>query len=65
MRLRAVHNDGPVSVFSEGRMIVKKRHHLRKYFLDVSQDRTQQRRRFEARIKDPVKHMEALVRMEH
>jgi len=27
---------------------------LRKYFLDVSQD--EQRRRFEARIKDPVKH---------
>ena len=27
---------------------------LRKYFLDISQD--EQRRRFEARIKDPVKH---------
>jgi polyphosphate kinase len=37
----------------EREMIVK-RHHLPKYFLDVSQD--EQRRRFEARITDPVKH---------
>jgi polyphosphate kinase len=35
-------------------MIVKNGVILRKYFLDVSQD--EQRRRFEARINDPVKH---------
>jgi polyphosphate kinase 2 len=35
-------------------MIVKNGIILRKYFLDVSQD--EQRRRFEARINDPVKH---------
>ena len=35
-------------------MIVKNGIILRKYFLDVSQD--EQRRRFEARIDDPVKH---------
>ena len=35
-------------------MIVKNGIMLRKYFLDVSQD--EQRRRFEARINDPIKH---------
>ena len=35
-------------------MIVNNGIILRKYFLDVSQD--EQRRRFEARINDPVKH---------
>ena len=35
-------------------MIVNNGIILRKYFLDVSQD--EQRRRFEARIKDPMKH---------
>jgi polyphosphate kinase 2 len=38
----------------EREMIVNNGIMLRKYFLDVSQD--EQRRRFEARIKDPVKH---------
>jgi polyphosphate kinase 2 len=38
----------------EREMIVNNGIILRKYFLDVSQD--EQRRRFEARIKDPVKH---------
>jgi len=38
----------------ERELIVKNGIFLRKYFLDVSQD--EQRRRFEARIKDPVKH---------
>jgi polyphosphate kinase 2 len=38
----------------EREMIVNNGILLRKYFLDVSQD--EQRRRFEARIKDPVKH---------
>ena len=38
----------------EREMIVKNGIILRKYFLDVSQD--EQRRRFEARINDPVKH---------
>ena len=38
----------------EREMIVKNGIFLRKYFLDVSQD--EQRRRFEARIKEPVKH---------
>jgi len=38
----------------ERELIVKNGIILRKYFLDVSQD--EQRRRFEARIKDPVKH---------
>ena len=38
----------------EREMIVKNGIFLRKYFLDVSQD--EQRRRFEARINDPVKH---------
>ncbi len=38
----------------EREMIVKNGIILRKYFLDVSQD--EQRRRFEARIKEPVKH---------
>jgi polyphosphate kinase len=38
----------------EREIIVKNGIILRKYFLDVSQD--EQRRRFEARIKDPVKH---------
>jgi len=38
----------------EREMIVQNGIILRKYFLDVSQD--EQRRRFEARIKDPVKH---------
>jgi len=38
----------------EREMIVKNGIILRKYFLDVSQD--EQRRRFEARITDPVKH---------
>ncbi len=38
----------------EQEMIVNNGIILRKYFLDVSQD--EQRRRFEARIKDPVKH---------
>ena len=35
-------------------MVVRNGVILRKYFLDVSQD--EQRRRFEARIEDPVKH---------
>jgi polyphosphate kinase len=38
----------------EREMIVNNGIILRKYFLDVSQD--EQRRRFEARIKDPMKH---------
>ena len=38
----------------EREMIVSNGIILRKYFLDVSQD--EQRRRFEARINDPVKH---------
>src|SRR5258708_17528317 len=38
----------------EREMIVNNGIILRKYFLDVSQD--EQRRRFEARIKDPLKH---------
>jgi polyphosphate kinase len=38
----------------EREMVVKNGIILRKYFLDVSQD--EQRRRFEARINDPVKH---------
>ena len=38
----------------EREMIVNNGIILRKYFLDVSQD--EQRRRFEARINDPVKH---------
>jgi len=38
----------------EREMVVQNGIILRKYFLDVSQD--EQRRRFEARIKDPVKH---------
>jgi len=38
----------------EREMIVKNGIFLRKYFLDVSQD--EQRRRFEARIREPVKH---------
>ena len=38
----------------EREMIVENGIILRKYFLDVSQD--EQRRRFEARIKDPMKH---------
>ena len=38
----------------EREMIVNNGIILRKYFLDVSQD--EQRRRFQARIKDPVKH---------
>jgi polyphosphate kinase 2 len=38
----------------EREMIVNNGIILRKYFLDVSQD--EQRRRFEARIKDPVRH---------
>jgi polyphosphate kinase len=38
----------------EREMIVHNRIFLRKYFLDVSQD--EQRRRFEARINDPIKH---------
>ena len=38
----------------EREMIVRNGIILRKYFLDVSQD--EQRRRFEARIKEPVKH---------
>jgi polyphosphate kinase 2 len=38
----------------EREMIVKNGIILRKYFLDVSQD--EQRRRFEARIKEPLKH---------
>jgi polyphosphate kinase 2 len=38
----------------EREMIVKNGIILRKYFLDVSQD--EQRRRFEARINDPIKH---------
>ncbi|MGE0659457.1 MAG: polyphosphate kinase 2 [Reyranellaceae bacterium] len=38
----------------EREMIVKNGIFLRKYFLDVSQD--EQRRRFEARITEPVKH---------
>ena len=38
----------------EREVIVSNGIFLRKYFLDVSQD--EQRRRFEARIKDPVKH---------
>ena len=38
----------------EREMIVENGIILRKYFLDVSQD--EQRRRFEARISDPVKH---------
>ncbi len=38
----------------ERELIVKNGIFLRKYFLDVSQN--EQRRRFEARIKDPVKH---------
>jgi polyphosphate kinase 2 len=38
----------------EREMIVKNGIILRKYFLDVSQE--EQRRRFEARIEDPVKH---------
>ena len=38
----------------EREMVVENGIILRKYFLDVSQD--EQRRRFEARIKDPVKH---------
>ena len=38
----------------EQEMIVSNGIILRKYFLDVSQE--EQRRRFEARIKDPVKH---------
>ena len=38
----------------EREMVVNNGIILRKYFLDVSQD--EQRRRFEARIKDPVKH---------
>ncbi len=38
----------------EREMIVRNGIILRKYFLDVSQD--EQRRRFEARIKDPLKH---------
>src|SRR5215204_420293 len=38
----------------EREMIVNNGVILRKYFLDVSQD--EQRRRFEARIKDPMKH---------
>jgi polyphosphate kinase 2 len=39
---------------SEREMIIKEGIILLKYFLDVSQD--EQRRRFEARINDPVKH---------
>jgi polyphosphate kinase 2 len=39
---------------AERELIVKNGIILRKYFLDVSQD--EQRRRFEARITDPVKH---------
>src|SRR5499427_5320671 len=39
---------------TERELIVKNGIILRKYFLDVSQD--EQRRRFEARITDPVKH---------
>jgi polyphosphate kinase 2 (PPK2 family) len=38
----------------EREMIVKNGITLRKYFLDISQE--EQRRRFEARITDPVKH---------
>ena len=38
----------------EREMIVNNGIILRKYFLDVSQD--EQRRRFEARIKDPMRH---------
>jgi polyphosphate kinase 2 len=38
----------------EREMVVQNGIILRKYFLDISQD--EQRRRFEARIKDPVKH---------
>jgi polyphosphate kinase len=38
----------------EREMVIKNGIILRKYFLDVSQD--EQRRRFEARINDPVKH---------
>jgi polyphosphate kinase len=38
----------------EREMVVRNGVILRKYFLDVSQD--EQRRRFEARIEDPVKH---------
>ena len=38
----------------EREMVVQNGIMLRKYFLDISQD--EQRRRFEARISDPVKH---------
>jgi len=38
----------------EREMVVQNGIILRKYFLDISQD--EQRRRFEARIKDPIKH---------
>ena len=38
----------------EREMVVQNGIILRKYFLDISQD--EQRRRFEARITDPVKH---------
>ena len=46
----------------ERQMIVNNGIILRKYFLDVSQD--EQRRRFEARINDPVKHWKLSPRRE-
>jgi polyphosphate kinase 2 (PPK2 family) len=49
---QALNDRGIALRFAE--MVVENGIMLRKYFLDVSQD--EQRRRFEARISDPMKH---------